>query len=266
VAAQKAEAALRVRAEEVEKRRKQAARAQSVLDALLADQASYNVESLQAQEQELTNQIKKLEQALAVAKERLSHVQADLSKARQTREQIQKLKQVIDEAPEPISQADLDAAHQAVEQSRQNLERLEHLRRNQELAAKSQQLSDTIRRGEAVAALIREAARSTDEVLSEMVAKVTHRLRVESGRLVCDTDRGCEPFGELSLGERWRIALEIAAEQVGRGGLVTVPQEAWESLDPVNRAEIAAITKRVGVVLITAEADASEMINTEVLT
>jgi hypothetical protein len=178
---------------------------------------------------------------------------------------VEQLKRVVAETPEPISQADLEAASQAVEKARQNLERLESLRRNQQLAAEAQQLAEKIRRGEAVAALVRDAARSTDQVLSEMVSQVTSRLRVEGGRLVCDTDRGVEPFGELSPGERWRIALEVAAQQVGQGGLVTVPQEAWEALDPVNRAEIAQIARQVGVVILTAAADAAETIQAEIL-
>jgi hypothetical protein len=57
----------------------------------------------------------------------------------------------------------------------------------------------------------------------------------------------------------------VAAQQVGQGGLVTVPQEAWEALDPVNRAEIAQIARQVGVVILTAEADAAETIQAEIL-
>jgi len=265
IEAQKAEAALRVRAEEVEKRRQQAEKAKSVLASLQADLEKQNVETLQTQEKELAEQIGKLEKALAVARERLNQVQQQLQKARQVQSQVEQLKRVIAETPEPISQADLEAASQAVEKARQNLERLESLRRNQQLAAQAQQLAEKIRRGEAVAALVRDAARSTDQVLSDMVSQVTSRLRVEGGRLVCDTDRGVEPFGELSPGERWRIALEVAAQQVGRGGLVTVPQEAWEALDPVNRAEIAQIARQVGVVILTAEADAAETIQTEIM-
>jgi len=265
IEAQKAEAALRVRAEEVEKRRQQAEKAKSVLASLQADLEKQNVETLQTQEKELAEQIGKLEKALAVARERLNQVQQQLQKARQVQSQVEQLKRVIAETPEPISQADLEAASQAVEKARQNLERLESLRRNQQLAAEAQQLAEKIRRGEAVAALVRDAARSTDQVLSDMVSQVTSRLRVEGGRLVCDTDRGVEPFGELSPGERWRIALEVAAQQVGRGGLVTVPQEAWEALDPVNRAEIAQIARQVGVVILTAEADAAETIQTEIM-
>jgi len=265
IEAQKAEAALRVRAEEVKKRRQQAEKAKSVLASLQADLEKQNVETLQTQEKELAEQIGKLEKALAVARERLNQVQQQLQKARQVQSQVEQLKQVIAETPEPISQADLEAASQAVEKARQNLERLESLRRNQQLAAQAQQLTEKIRRGEAVAALVRDAARSTDQVLSDMVSQVTSRLRVEGGRLVCDTDRGVEPFGELSPGERWRIALEVAAQQVGRGGLVTVPQEAWGALDPVNRAEIAQIARQVGVVILTAEADAAETIQTEIM-
>ena len=265
IEAQKAEAALRVRAEEVEKRRQQAEKAKSVLASLQADLEKQNVETLQTQEKELAEQISKLEKALAVARERLNQVQQQLQKARQVQSQVEQLKRVIAETPEPISQADLEAASQAVEKARQNLERLESLSRNQQLAAEAQQLAEKIRRGEAVAALVRDAARSTDQVLSDMVSQVTSRLRVEGGRLVCDTDRGVEPFGELSPGERWRIALEVAAQQVGQGGLVTVPQEAWEALDPVNRAEIAQIARQVGVVILTAEADAAETIQAEIL-
>jgi len=265
IEAQKAEAALRVRAEEIEKRRQQASKAKAVLTSLQADLEQHNIEALQSQEQEIVHQISKLEQALAVARERLSQVQKRLQQARQVQNQVEQLQRVIAETPDPIPQEEIDAASQAVEKARQNLERLESLRRNQQLAAQAHLLVQKLLEGEAVAALVREAARSTDQVLSDMVAKVTSRLRVEGGRLVCDTDRGVEPFGELSPGERWRIALEIAAQTVGQGGLVTVPQEAWESLDPVNRTEIAQIARHVGVVLLTAEADAAETIQAEIL-
>jgi ABC-type multidrug transport system ATPase subunit len=113
--------------------------------------------------------------------------------------------------------------------------------------------------------MFREAAGAVDQVLSDMVARVTKRLRVEAGRLVCDTDRGAELLSDLSGGERWRLAVEIAAEQVGQGGLVTVPQEAWEGLDPQNRAEVAEIARRVGVVLLTAECSENSEIAAEVV-
>ena len=79
-------------------------------------------------------------------------------------------------------------------------------------------------------------------------------LRVESGRLVTDTARGVTFYSELSMGERWRIALDLAADQVGEGGIIVVPQEAYESLDPQARDAIHkhAVARRV--VVLTAEA------------
>jgi hypothetical protein len=162
-----------------------------------------------------------------------------------------------------VPQEQIEAARRHAEECRQRMDAAVR----QDLAIKAQEEAsrylERSRSHRRQAELLREAARATDHVLSQMVGRVTSRLRVAQGRLVCDTDRGAEPFSELSTGERWRIALEIGAEQVGRGGLVTVPQEAWESLDPQHRAEITAIAHQVGIVILTAEADAHEEIVVE---
>ena len=65
-------------------------------------------------------------------------------------------------------------------------------------------------------------------------------------------------FSDLSMGERWRIVVDLAADAVGVGGMFTIPQEAWEALDPINRDAVAAHVKRRGVIVITAEATAAE--------
>jgi len=118
--------------------------------------------------------------------------------------------------PEPVSDEEFQAAKHAVAWARelhaaavQGEEILAQRRRYEELRSQAEE-------AERQASLLRHAAWGTDEVLTGLVSRVTKRLRVENGRLVCDTDRGGEPFGELSPGERWRIALEIAAEQVGK--------------------------------------------------
>lgn len=101
---------------------------------------------------------------------------------------------------------------------------------------------------------LREKARKTDEVLSEIVAEIPAcPLRVIDGRLVTDTKRGATFYSDLSAGERWRIALDIAIQAVGTGGLLVIPQEAWEGLDPANRAAIDAQAKAEKVVVLTAE-------------
>ena len=101
---------------------------------------------------------------------------------------------------------------------------------------------------------LREKAKQTDEVLSEIVAEIPScPLRVIDGRLVTNTKRGATFYSDLSAGERWRIALDIAIQAVGTGGLLVIPQEAWEGLDPANRAAIDAQAKESKVVVLTAE-------------
>ncbi|MBK8191523.1 MAG: hypothetical protein IPK79_13880 [Vampirovibrionales bacterium] len=107
---------------------------------------------------------------------------------------------------------------------------------------------------------LREKAKQTDEVLSEIVAEIPAcPLRVVDGRLVTDTKRGATFYSDLSAGERWRIALDIAIQAVGTGGLLVIPQEAWEGLDPQNRDAIAKQAKAARVVILTAECSDSEL-------
>ena len=102
--------------------------------------------------------------------------------------------------------------------------------------------------------LLRGSARGTDEILSGLVGKANAKLRVEAGRLILNTTRGKTYFAELSHGERWKLALDVAIEAVGPGGVLVCPQEAYEGLDPSNRRLIADHLAGTGVVMFTAEA------------
>jgi len=99
---------------------------------------------------------------------------------------------------------------------------------------------------------LRKDAETVDTALASLVA--CPDLSVVDGRLVTETVRGITPFGELSEGERWALALRIAAEQVGEHGLIVVPQEAWEGLDADNRTAIDTLARELRVVVLTAEA------------
>ncbi|MBK8184837.1 MAG: hypothetical protein IPK63_18920 [Candidatus Competibacteraceae bacterium] len=104
------------------------------------------------------------------------------------------------------------------------------------------------------ATALRRKAKQTDEVLSEIVSTLPGcPLQVTDGRLLTATKRGPTFYAELSMGERWRIALDIAIQSVGSGGLLVVPQEAWEGLDPSNRQAIADQVRAAKVVILTAE-------------
>lgn len=178
----------------------------------------------------------------------------------QWRDQIEA---AIPVAPTDESIADaaskVGAAREAVERGAVIRKARQHLT-DAELAA--QEAAGHRKRG----GQLREAAKGTDDVLSRIVAQSGSQLRVEHGRLVLDTARGATYFGELSMGERWKVALDIAIEAVGRIGVLTIPQEAWESLDPINRQLLANHVAGRGVVILTAEASGDEEITAEVIT
>jgi energy-coupling factor transporter ATP-binding protein EcfA2 len=121
-------------------------------------------------------------------------------------------------------------------------------------AKKHDERASKLRQRETV---MRQSAIATDQVLSEAVKHP--RLKVVGGRLVIDTDRSpVEPFAELSPGNRWKVAIDLAVDRIGDNGFLVIPQEAWEGLDGRNRRMIAEHAKAVGVVILTAEASRVE--------
>lgn len=104
----------------------------------------------------------------------------------------------------------------------------------------------------------RDAGKATDEVLSGCIK--CDQLRVESdgktARLVTDHPlRGASiPYHDLSDGEKWTIAIDIGADQVGEGGLLVISQVGWEGIDGANRKAIHDHAVKRGVFILTAEA------------
>ncbi len=124
----------------------------------------------------------------------------------------------------------------------------------------------SIAEGEAkTAESLRQRARSTDEALEQALVDAGFTdVKVYDGRLCVESERGLEPVSELSTGERWRLALDLAARGLKRGAILAVQQEGWQALDHDLRREVAAMAKERGLVLITAEVDAGD-IRAEVL-
>jgi len=118
------------------------------------------------------------------------------------------------------------------------------------------------------AAKYRDAGRATDEVLSNCIK--CPQLRVESdgksARLVTDTDRGKSiTYHDLSDGEKWTIAIDIGADQVGEGGLLVISQIGWEGIDGRNRQIIHQRAVERGVYILTAEAAADPEAGREIV-
>jgi energy-coupling factor transporter ATP-binding protein EcfA2 len=109
---------------------------------------------------------------------------------------------------------------------------------------------------------LRKAATGTDTVLSEAIESkwvkvVTEGTAKRVYGYVASKDLW-GPYHELSATEKWAIAIEIGVERVGQGGLLFIPQEAWEGVDVWNRKFIHEHAKARGVFILTAEATRDE--------
>lgn len=113
------------------------------------------------------------------------------------------------------------------------------------------------------AAKYRIAASLTDDVISNAIDCKHLRVETKDGntRLVVNHKRGDSTwFGDLSEGERWVIAIDIALEQpvftdLGeQKAIVVIPQHAWESLDINARNSISEHAVERGIHILTAEA------------
>lgn len=107
----------------------------------------------------------------------------------------------------------------------------------------------------------RAAAASIDNVLS-MLIKIP-QVRIHEGRWIAKNNAGeDEFFGKLSMGEKCKTVIEIAAPIVSKlareheleGGIITAPQIFWEGLQPKNKNYIRELCIENDVMLLSAEA------------
>jgi len=168
------------------------------------------------------------------------------------------------EVPLPPDPAELKKAAEVQVKARAAVARLPELTAAKQRAREAAEAEAEAATHVAQEARLRDAARGTDEILSEAIGRLNSPLRVESGRLVLDTTRGDTYFSDLSMGERWKQALDVAIAVATDRTIFTIPQEAWESLDPQNRAEFAGHVKERGVLVFTAEATGDEELAHEV--
>lgn len=165
----------------------------------------------------------------------------------------------------PVLPAELTQVAERITAARQAIEQGAIIRKAKEQQQEAEQHRAKQAECLKLAETLREAAKGTDEVLSAAIQCET--IRVESldgvARLVVDHPvRGkSKPFHELSEGEKWRIAIDIAADRVGEQGLIVLAQEAWEALDVAAREAIHQHARERSVFVLTGEAtrDPSEM-------
>jgi ABC-type molybdenum transport system ATPase subunit/photorepair protein PhrA len=219
-----------------------------------------------------------LERQLAVASAELQQTRNDirnidelLAASKRDKERTDALKKMLDEATlfQAVEANQVEAACLCVQMASDAMERGALVRERLSKRVEADAAYAEVKKLRAKAVRLRDSAAGTDGILSDLVAKLGVPLQVKvidgKTRLVTETGRGVTPFSELSAGERWRMALDIAIEAVGPRGLLVIRQEAWEGLDPINRQEIASHCRERGAVVITAAASGGEGIETEVM-
>lgn len=103
---------------------------------------------------------------------------------------------------------------------------------------------------------LREAARGTDQVLSDVICNLIPNMRVEEGRLLYNYPKREKyiPFAELSQGEAYTVAIDIAASVLGHGGVFVLDQAAWGELNLRTRDLVASRCREKGCIMLTAQA------------
>jgi hypothetical protein len=181
-------------------------------------------------------------------------------KAAKQREQLQRTLEATVEA-ESVDDDTLAELERAVQVAAGEVETWAVRDKSKSLTAEVERLRLEGIEAESEAVIMRAAARGTENVVLQALRDVCGEdMELSGGRLYVHSDRGeRELFADLSHGERWRRALDISIAAVGTQGLLVCRQEAYESLDPQNRAELAEYARRRGVVILTAEAADGEL-------
>lgn len=205
---------------------------------------------------ELERALREARHAQELAKERMLNAQSQQRTAEQHEKQVAGLLEIINssssvEAPPhdelPLAEDRLRRAREAVENGARVRDAI---RAKQDHAG----LIEKIERLKSFAKSLRDGAKLTDEILAQHLPACG--LKVLDGRLVVETAaRGETYFADLSHGEKWSLAVQIAQGLGGEEHFLTIDQEAWESLDYDNRALIATRAQELGARILTAEAD-----------
>lgn len=247
------------------------AEAQSQFQAGAVDAASEQVEAARLAMQDAND-------SLVIASKEVRRIAEELEKARNTElgaaaaaaaadtnlnekianlNRLLKVKETIDSVGNTVevpSDADIQSKTLAVEAARLAVEAGVVVRNAKKKERERQEHIAKATENSRAADSLRDKAAAVDTVLSGLIAKLgSCPLRVEAGRLRLTTDRGSELYADLSEGERWLIAIDIAIDKVGSGGIVTIPQAAWEGLNKKTRNMIATHCRERGSVAVTAE-------------
>lgn len=223
------------------------------------DEAEAKARQCAAEAADAAETLSKAREALAVAGERHAAALDQLEQVREQHETRQRWEDQIkaSETLYGVTADDIGAARDRVKDATGRIEAAAVARKAKDDLVEAAHVESLIVGADREATLFRDAAGGVEVVLSDALSDAAPSgLRVDAGRLVMDTEeRGLVEFHELSHGERWAVAIDVAQRAVGANGLLTIEQEAWEGLDPVARAEVVRLAKERDVVILTAECD-----------
>lgn len=225
------------------------------------DSLVHQEEVMQHQIDELQSRLRLVQEEKSTAWDRLTDTRERLSEAKESEQEILELQGSLEVAMAPVDDSEIEFAERNVAGIKERIER----------AAVAKEKADKIHEANAIrkqaaehrrkAIELRNAAKSTDAILSELVAKYCDVLRVEHGRLVLNTTRGTTYFAELSHGERVKLAIDIAIRKLGTAAIVVLEQEFYEGLDAFARRDVHEHAKLRKVLVLTAESSTDSEIN-----
>jgi ABC-type uncharacterized transport system ATPase subunit len=169
-----------------------------------------------------------------------------------------KLQQIIEAGKAVVmpSRSELNAAAEVEDAARKAIEDASQHRRDRETADRAKEHAEAALSHSKSAEQLRQAAASTDGVLSGLVERYSDRIKVNGIRLVVTGHkRGPEVLlAELSHGERWALVIDLILNTVPSMSevrpVITIPQEAWEGLDHTNQQLIRQHAVLRGVVVL----------------
>lgn len=212
-----------------------------------------DLEHLKAAIEQRNEEIKELEDRLSLLRAERASAITQHSAGVQAEERITALEKKIEGAASVPAGA-IEVAQAEVEASRNAFAEAEATRNvlaaRQKLATATTLAASWRSQVEAV----RKAAQRPDAILAQLVQSRGVGIEIDDGRLRVRHKRGKVLYADLSQGERWTVAMRVAVTGIGPGGLLVLPQEAWESLDPTNRELVADLAVEHQVVILTADA------------
>jgi len=192
----------------------------------------------------------------------MTAVGRELEQQRSAAKRREQLERAIAQAEgvTPVSDEELAALRARVDATRAIVESTAIIDRAAGVKLEAKRLQEQAQEASIAGSELRHASQATDVVVTQAVAKVCGEdLRFSDGRLWANHERGWIYFDELSLGEAYARAIDIAVSALGEGGVLTIDQIGWEGLDPDNRRAVHERAVKLGVLICTAECDAGPL-------